>query len=515
MSAPRVEAGSFNTVQLAGQRRHRRWRRLRLRSASTRLTSDGYDISPDQTAQWRSRRRRRRRRRATRKATQITTVYLRGGKALTPMLPRRRRRALSSHKDVRARRPGLQLPDRRPAPMTTPATTTHEQFLVGASATLEPDGRRVGDERLRLLCRRKRRSRRTGFPFLFGPPRRPRPATSPASRSTARRGRNAHASSALQSTSQFGDAGFVSFVTGFAESKKETYKDPFTRPRRESRTLNGVGLQYRAEIAEQLYLSATAAPRRQRRLPGRRHLQPRRVLGGPRTSARACTPRYGTGVTNPTFFEQFGFNPGIFIGNPDLVPEEADGWDIGVEQTLLDGRLVLDLTYFESTLENEIFTAFPAAGLPVDAAEPRRRNPTAPAGKLTLPRISDRRPSTSSAPTPASTPPNRPASKSAGPKDQASLDASWRVGGGPLQLNLGVTYNGEQIDTDFGTFLRTASIPTRWSASARPGRSTTRLEVYGRDREPDRRGLSGSHRLSWRAAGASSSACGSGTSASK
>ncbi len=65
----------------------------------------------------------------------------------------------------------------------------------------------------------------------------------------------------------------------------------------------------------------------------------------------------GNGVTNPTFTEQFGFNPGSFVGNPDLVPEEATGWDAGVEQTLLDGRLVADLTYFSSTLENEIFTA--------------------------------------------------------------------------------------------------------------------------------------------------------------
>src|SRR5690606_26164341 len=31
----------------------------------------------------------------------------------------------------------------------------------------------------------------------------------------------------------------------------------------------------------------------------------------------------GTAVTNPTFYEQFGYFPGTFIGNPGLKPEES------------------------------------------------------------------------------------------------------------------------------------------------------------------------------------------------
>ena len=61
-----------------------------------------------------------------------------------------------------------------------------------------------------------------------------------------------------------------------------------------------------------------------------------------------------------------------------------------------------------------------------------------------------------------------------------SGDATWRIGGGPLQLNLGVTYNGEQYDTDFGTFLRTAQDPytlIRLGASYRVNDS---IEIYGR-----------------------------------
>jgi vitamin B12 transporter len=62
----------------------------------------------------------------------------------------------------------------------------------------------------------------------------------------------------------------------------------------------------------------------------------------------------GTGVTNPTFTEQYGFFPGSFVGNPSLKPEESFGWDIGVEKRFFDGGLVIDVTYFNQNLENEI-----------------------------------------------------------------------------------------------------------------------------------------------------------------
>ena len=68
----------------------------------------------------------------------------------------------------------------------------------------------------------------------------------------------------------------------------------------------------------------------------------------------------GTGVTNPTFFEQFGFIPATFAGNSALKPEENFSWDIGVEQSFLDDRVVIDVTYFRERLDNEIITVFPA-----------------------------------------------------------------------------------------------------------------------------------------------------------
>ena len=67
----------------------------------------------------------------------------------------------------------------------------------------------------------------------------------------------------------------------------------------------------------------------------------------------------GSGIKNPGFFELFGFFDGRFIGNEDLKPEKSTGWEIGIDQSFANGSSRLALTYFESTLEDEIFTTFP------------------------------------------------------------------------------------------------------------------------------------------------------------
>ena len=62
---------------------------------------------------------------------------------------------------------------------------------------------------------------------------------------------------------------------------------------------------------------------------------------------------YGEGVKNPTLFELFGFGPN-FVPNPALQPESSEGWDFGIEQTLLDGNALIDVTYFENRITNLI-----------------------------------------------------------------------------------------------------------------------------------------------------------------
>ena len=64
----------------------------------------------------------------------------------------------------------------------------------------------------------------------------------------------------------------------------------------------------------------------------------------------------GEGVKNPTFVELFGFAPANFIGNPDLIPERSQSWEIGYDQTI--GNFNASVTYFRAELEDEIFTNF-------------------------------------------------------------------------------------------------------------------------------------------------------------
>ncbi len=57
---------------------------------------------------------------------------------------------------------------------------------------------------------------------------------------------------------------------------------------------------------------------------------------------------FGTGFKAPSLF--YLFDP--MFGNPDLKPEKSKGWDAGVEQFFLNGKISFGLTYFDLRLEN-------------------------------------------------------------------------------------------------------------------------------------------------------------------
>lgn len=62
----------------------------------------------------------------------------------------------------------------------------------------------------------------------------------------------------------------------------------------------------------------------------------------------------GTGQKNPTFTERYGFFPGQFIGNSELKPEASTSYDVGIDQQLADGSLLLQLSLFRQDLKDEI-----------------------------------------------------------------------------------------------------------------------------------------------------------------
>ena len=66
---------------------------------------------------------------------------------------------------------------------------------------------------------------------------------------------------------------------------------------------------------------------------------------------------WGTAVKNPTYTELYG-NYESFEANEFLIPEKSNGWELGVDAGLLDNRMQLSATYFNSNLENEIDTIY-------------------------------------------------------------------------------------------------------------------------------------------------------------
>jgi vitamin B12 transporter len=63
----------------------------------------------------------------------------------------------------------------------------------------------------------------------------------------------------------------------------------------------------------------------------------------------------GTAIKNPTFSELYGVFE-KFVANPNLIPEESKSWELGVDIGLIEDRYKLSATYFNSRLENEIYT---------------------------------------------------------------------------------------------------------------------------------------------------------------
>lgn len=416
---------------------------------------------------------------------QIGTLYVRGGKELSSIFRVDGiARYLSKQSDLDGQAYNFPI-----GGMTydDASYTDAKQFLIGASATLSLLEGKWNTVLSGSYVNEERRGGGTNFPYadpVFGPPA--PTAAQVAALIVSPYGTDASRQKfALQSTYEFGGPGFVSYLTGFVESNEQKASNPYnTAAGEQSRSLIGYGAQYRAEIADQLYLSATV-----------RHDENDNASTGPSNpvpfedadtysvAASWVIPNigtrlhasYGTGITNPSFFEQFG-SGASYVGNPDLKPETGVGWDAGVEQTFLDGRVVLDATYFKATLEDEISYFFNSVLL-----KNSYRNSAADSDRKGF-EVTGRIYPTNDIDIIASYT-KLDATEPAGievrrPKNQGAVDANWRIG--DLQLNLGVTYNGKQIDTDYGTFLRTqqdAYTLIRFGASYQVNDN---LEVYGR-----------------------------------
>lgn len=73
----------------------------------------------------------------------------------------------------------------------------------------------------------------------------------------------------------------------------------------------------------------------------------------------------GEGTVNPSYYELYA-DDCYTLGNPSLKPERNRSFDVGVEASLLNGRGLVDVTYFNERLRNEI--AYQSGMHPLDPA---------------------------------------------------------------------------------------------------------------------------------------------------
>ncbi len=157
---------------------------------------------------------------------------------------------------------------------------------------------------------------------------------------------------------------------------------------------------------------------------------------------------YGTGVKNPTLFELFGFGTN-FVPNPNLDPEEARGWEVGVEQPFLDNRFLVGATYFSSEID-DLITSAAVAGRPGFTTSVNLPGTTdiqgveVTAGATIIDGLDVLGTYTY---TDTEDPDGLPVLRV--PEHAASLAVNYRFLGDRANINLGVIYSGERDDRNF------------------------------------------------------------------
>ncbi len=193
----------------------------------------------------------------------------------------------------------------------------------------------------------------------------------------------------------------------------------------------------------------------------------------------------GTGVKLPGMYDQFGPNTQDYKANPLLKPETSLGWDAGIEATLLNGRAVVDVTYFRSTLADKItgFGGFDPTDFKSfttnDVGESIRRGVEVSSRYLLSPAISLGLAYTY---TDARRPDGTPEFRRAPHSGRADVRNSFADGRGTASL--AVSYNGQTPDRVFQPFYaatETFKLPHYWLVSAAVSyRLQPNLEIFGR-----------------------------------
>ena len=118
--------------------------------------------------------------------------------------------------------------------------------------------------------------------------------------------------------------------------------------------INGIYLQDQIRIADQFFvtLGSRIDHHSQSGSAITYRLAPAYFFSKTGTKLKAT---FGTGFKSPSLYQLYGprtvWGP---IGNENLEPEKSIGWDLGIEQQILKGKLLLGATYFNNAYRNLI-----------------------------------------------------------------------------------------------------------------------------------------------------------------
>ncbi len=182
---------------------------------------------------------------------------------------------------------------------------------------------------------------------------------------------------AYQLSYDFDSASASHQLSGGIEHEREQYRN--TAPASpdqvgtRKRALTGYIMQYQGDYYERLFINAAA------RLDNNDQFKDSRTFSLSAAwrlndAGLKLHSSVGTGVTNPTFSEQFGYSPSFYVGNPNLKPEHNTSWDLGLTLPLASDSS-LDISWFEARLEDEISTVYDSSfiGSPINRDGNSRR----------------------------------------------------------------------------------------------------------------------------------------------
>jgi vitamin B12 transporter len=185
---------------------------------------------------------------------------------------------------------------------------------------------------------------------------------------------------------------------------------------------------------------------------------------------------FGTGFKSPSLYQLFApetsWGP---VGNPALRPERAAGWDAGFEQDLVNGRVVLGLTWFENSFRDLIDFDFASGYINIGRARTKGLEASARARLDSGIRLGASYARLSARDEDAGTElPRRP-------RDKFAADAGARLAG-RFDLTVTALYVGRRLDRDFSASpYQTVALPGYVLVDAvLTATLNARLEIFAR-----------------------------------